>query len=114
MTSIGENEIGELCQRLANALIADESSDLKPDYLREAISVCLSRAGLAIIPTDKLESLSEALNDGVATLMAVRATAGSDEWPESAKHFHDLCGETVKRMNAALALTPQKKDGDGE
>jgi hypothetical protein len=44
---------------LANALIADESSDLKPDYLREAISVCLSRAGLAIIPADKLESLSE-------------------------------------------------------
>jgi hypothetical protein len=110
MTSIGENERGELCQRLANALIADESSDLKPDYLREAISVCLSRAGLAIIPADKLESLSD------PTAVHLNMLRGGIAKPSVPNIWH-LYGEEALLAEAPehirTALTPQEKDGDG-
>jgi hypothetical protein len=109
MTSIGENEIPSevpLIERLRRV-----PKDARLIYEHSPTCSSITPVGLlSHEAADKLESLSEALNDGVATLMAVRATAGSDDWSGSAKHFHDLCGETVKRMNAAL--TSQEKDGD--
>lgn len=60
----------------------------------------------------EIERLRGALDDGIATLMAVRATASGDEWPEAALHFHDLCGETIARMNSArTALSQDSSDG---
>lgn len=47
----------------------------------------------------RVAELEGALDDGVSTLVAVRATARSDEWGESADHFSRTCLETIQRMN---------------
>lgn len=44
------------------------------------------------------------LDDTVSTLAAVRATAQSDDWADSAEHIYALCGETLAR--AALRSEP--------
>lgn len=53
----------------------------------------------------------EALNNAVATLMAVRATASDAvQWRGSADHFHDLCGREILKLRAAA--TPTKDAAD--
>jgi hypothetical protein len=47
---VSERTDAELAQKLADALIADESSDLRSDYLREAILLGLSSADLRLVP----------------------------------------------------------------
>lgn len=54
----------------------------------------------------------EVVNDGIATMAAVRATASGDEWAESAKHFHDLCGETMLRARTFLTSNAETSDGE--
>jgi hypothetical protein len=104
-------------------LIADESSDLKPDYLREAISVCLSRAGLAIIPADKLESLSERICAYREALQKIvdhesRVSENHTECGECHDAYFDDYFDVRAFARAALThpegITPQEKDGDGE
>ena len=49
----------------------------------------------------EIAALREALNDGVASLAAVRASCA--QWDErDSKHFFALCGETIQRMSATL------------
>lgn len=43
-------------------------------------------------------------NGAVPTLAAIRATAGSDEWADSADHFFGMIGETLA---ARAAITPK-------
>jgi len=52
-------------------------------------------------------TLREALDDAIATIAAVRATAVTDEWAESAGHFYELCGETLARVAALSAQVPE-------
>lgn len=55
----------------------------------------------------KLAAAEACLDDAITTIAAVRATATSNEWADSAKHFYDLCGETLRRT----ALAMEKNDG---
>jgi len=48
---------------------------------------------------EALKEAREAINDGVATLAAIRATCGTDEWTDAATHFENVCLETIQRMN---------------
>jgi len=43
---------------------------------------------------------SEAIDDAVATISAVRAAARTSEWSDAADHFHRICGETLARIAA--------------
>lgn len=52
-----------------------------------------------------LAAQSEAIDDAVATIAAVRATALSGEWSESGEHFYKICGDTLIRIRARQALT---------
>jgi len=58
------------------------------------------------------DEVREALDEGVATLAAIRATTVSDEeWHEARLHFRDLCAQTIERMNAALATLGAPHEG---
>lgn len=48
-----------------------------------------------------IDRLAGALDDAAATLLAVRATAGGEDWVGSGDHFSKLCLETIRRINAA-------------
>ena len=66
-------------------------------------------------PFDR-KAVLEALDDAAGTLAAVRATASGDDWDgkETARHFHDLCGETLLRISAAKASLSTKDGEQGE
>jgi len=51
-------------------------------------------------------AMREALDDGVATLAAVRATASGPDWAECADHFSALCKESIVKLNGALKASP--------
>ena len=58
--------------------------------------------------TAERDALREALGDSQETLCAVRATSVSDDWAEAstAKHLHDICGDTMQRNATALKGDP--------
>jgi len=58
-------------------------------------------------PTAQLVS---ALKDAGATLAAIRAASIGDEWADSAEHFHDICGDTLKHIAAALTQAMEPDD----
>ena len=73
-------------------------------------------AGIEPTPTASSDTaLREALDDAIATLMAVRATASDlDEWAGSADHFSDLCAREIRKLQAALNPDTGKALSDGE
>ena len=70
--------------------------------------VCQEAADKMADLTAERDALREALGDSQATLCAVRATSVSDDWAEAstAKHLHDICGDTMQRNAAALKGDP--------
>jgi hypothetical protein len=88
-------EDGELVERLREfgSYPADETAR---GYISKYIALCQQAA-------DRLFLYMEALDDAVATIAAVRATTAGAGWAEAAKHFHDVCGETLKRIDAVLS-----------
>lgn len=104
----------ETVERVARAIC--RAMDIDPDDGRAPpLSGWPSEAARAAIaalehspPSNPARApLVEALRDAVATIAAVRATSVSDEWADSAAHFHDICGETLQRIDSAkiAALT---------
>lgn len=51
----------------------------------------------------KVAGFMDATSSAIATLAAIRATSAGNDWALSAKHFHDLAGETIRELNAARA-----------
>lgn len=106
----------EQSRKLSSAFIAFHNHDRNTERMGAALDDLLAdaikanstaRAALAPVgepATDeaRIAELEGAVNDGMSTLLAVRATASSDEWPDAAQHFFDLCGKTIWRMNAIL------------
>jgi hypothetical protein len=54
--------------------------------------------------------MREALDDAIATISAVRASAVSEDWQDSAAHFHKVCGETLVRIRTTLSGQEQSTD----
>jgi hypothetical protein len=96
------NVVGNSCCCCGEAGFYERSDAELVVELKNNLPAILS----ALCQAGEAERLREAVNDGAATLLAVRATSTSSEWEESAKHFHGLCGQTITRMNAALEGTP--------
>ena len=86
---------------------------------RDAALAKLAEAGknwaesLAEVNTDlfatkaKLAASEASLDEAITTIAAVRAAATSDDWADSASHFYNLCGETLR----GAALATEKNDG---
>ena len=92
-----------LVEKVARAIYGIE--ERWPNVAEEVRKTYRADARRAIAAHDSalqadVERLREMLDDAVATIAAVRATSVSDEWSASADHFHDVCGDTLKRIAA--------------
>jgi len=97
---------GELSQLAAIKNPSDASKRMK-----SALGINASPPGDA---RKVIDDCVEALDESQAVLAAIRATSVVDEWFEksTAKHFHDICGDSM-RLNMAALTAAKAYLGDG-